>query len=87
MRERLEAFRDAVIETADYVQAARFDNRCRAAGVQCGVVDMLLCALANRNGWTILTNDTGLIRCIEVVEREVIETDAKRRGQRLLELV
>ena len=87
LRERLEGFRDAAIDTADYVQAARLDNRCRAAGVQCGEVDMLLCAVAFRNAWTILTNDTGLVRCIEVVQREVIETDPKRRGQRLLELV
>jgi predicted nucleic acid-binding protein len=87
LRERLEDFPDAAIKTADYVQAARLDNRCRAAGVQCGEVDMLLCAVAISNGWTILTNDTGLVRCIEIVEREVIETDPKRRGQRLLEIV
>jgi predicted nucleic acid-binding protein len=87
LRERLEAFPDAAIVTADYVQAARLDNCCRAAGVQCGEVDMLLCAVAYSNGWTILTNDTALVRCIEVVEREVTETDPRRRGQKFLEVV
>lgn len=65
----LAAFPDAAIESADYVHAASLDNLCRAAGVQCGEVDMLLCSIADRNDWTILTNDNGLIRCIEVVER------------------
>jgi predicted nucleic acid-binding protein len=70
VRERLEAFADGPIEGADYVEAARLDNLCRRHGVQCGEVDMLLCAVAARNGWTILTTDAGLLRCIEVVERE-----------------
>jgi hypothetical protein len=69
LRTHLEAFPDAAIESLDYVQAAHLDNLCRAAGVQCGEVDMLLCAVADRNEWTILTNDKGLIRCIEVVQR------------------
>jgi hypothetical protein len=38
--------------------------------VQCGEVDMLLCAAALHYGWTILTSDTGLLRCIEVIETE-----------------
>jgi hypothetical protein len=52
------------------VEAARLDNLCRAKGVQCGEVDMLLCAAALHSGWTILTSDTGLLRCIEVIETE-----------------
>jgi len=85
--QRLAPFPDAAIESLDYVQAARLDNLCRSAEVQCGEVDMLLCAVAVRNGWTILTSDAGLIRCIEVVERGAIEPDPARKGRRLLESV
>jgi len=85
--QQLAAFPDAEIGSQDYVQAARLDNLCRAAGVQCGEVDMLLSAVAVRNGWTILTHDSGLTHCIEVVERDFIEVDSQRRGQRLLETV
>ena len=68
VRQHLDAFPDAAIESQDYIAAARLDNLCRTAGVHCGVVDMLLCAVAERNNWTILTNDGGLIRCLEVLE-------------------
>lgn len=87
LRLRLEAFPDEAIESRDYVQAARLDNLCRAAGVQCGEVDMLLCAVAERHGWTILTTDGGLLRCIEVVERQLFQTDPARKKQRLLEVL
>jgi predicted nucleic acid-binding protein len=68
LRSTLESFADEPITTAIYVEAARLDNLCRTRGVQCGEVDMLLCAAAQHYGWTILTCDAGLLRCIEVVE-------------------
>lgn len=83
LHEKLAAFPDAPIESTDYVQAAQFGSLCRASGVQCGTVDMLLIAVAFRNGWTILTNDAGLMRCIEIVERKAIQSDPARRGQTL----
>lgn len=87
LRESLESFPDALIASSDYVHAARLDNLCRANGVQCGEVDMLLCAVAERNGWTILTNDLGLIRCIGVIERDMSWREPARRGRALLEVV
>ena len=82
VRERLEAFADERIESADYVQAARLDNLCRRHGVQCGEVDMLLCSVSARNGWTILTTDAGLLRCIEVVKREMSRASEPRQRRR-----
>ena len=70
LRSILDAFADEPITTAIYVEAARLDNVCRARGVQCGEVDMLLCATALDYGWTILTSDAGLLRCIQVVESD-----------------
>ena len=86
LRERLGAFPDAAIEATDYVQAARLDNLCRAAGVRCGEIDMLLCAVATRNEWTILTNDDGLMRCIEIIEHHGPDTQPERQGWRLQEI-
>lgn len=80
----LAAFPDAAIESEDYVQAARFDNLCRASGAQCGTVDMLLIAVAFRRGWTILTNDDGLMRCIDIVERKAVVADPAKREHKLL---
>lgn len=83
LRSRLDAFADEGISPADFIDAARLDNLCRKHGAQCGVVDMLLCAIAVRNGWTILTTDGALLRCIEVVEREVFGADAGKHGRSL----
>jgi predicted nucleic acid-binding protein len=63
----LEPFPDEELTTADYVEAARLFNICRDRGVECGVVDILICAAAVRRGFDILTNDTGLLRCIQVL--------------------
>jgi predicted nucleic acid-binding protein len=70
LRSILDAFADEPITTAIYVEAARLDNLCRKRGVQCGEIDMLLCATALHYGWTILTSDAGLLRCIQVVESD-----------------
>lgn len=83
----LNAFRDEPIEALDYVHAARLDNMCRLAGVQCGSVDMLLCAVAEQNQWSILTNDGGLQRCIEVVERELFSNNEEIKGRTLTQEV
>jgi predicted nucleic acid-binding protein len=68
LRGALESFSDEPITTLDYEEAARLHNRCRNRGVECGPVDILICAVAARRRWSILTNDRGLKRCIEVVQ-------------------
>ena len=57
LRERLADFEDIPILTADYEQAARFYNLCRAHGVTGGGVDLLICAVADRLGLPIFTTD------------------------------
>jgi predicted nucleic acid-binding protein len=66
----LDPFLDETIATEDYVEAARLFNVCRDHGIECGPVDILICAVAVRNGHEILTNDQGLIRCIAVLRSE-----------------
>ena len=68
----LNPFLDEAIEASDYIEAARFFNRCRNHGFQCGLVDILICAVAARNRYGILTYDQGLMRCIEALRAEGI---------------
>ena len=66
-RELLDPFLDEEITSDDYIEAARLFNLCRDHGVECGPVDILICSVAVRHGFGILTSDKGLIRCIEVL--------------------
>ncbi len=57
LRNRLESFPDLPIFTEDYVVAAQFFNRCRSKGVQGSNTDLLICAVAVRNKFSIYTTD------------------------------
>lgn len=57
LRERLRAFVDPVVELEDYEEAARGSNVCRAKGIATSAPDMLLCAMAIRREWHVLTTD------------------------------
>jgi predicted nucleic acid-binding protein len=66
----LESFPDKPIPTSHYEEAARLFNLCRTRGVECGAIDILICAVALKERWSILTTDGGLMRCIEVLRAE-----------------
>jgi predicted nucleic acid-binding protein len=57
LRIPLRSFPDEVVDTSDYEEAAKAGNRCRANGVVVSIVDILLCAVANKRLWTIFTTD------------------------------
>jgi predicted nucleic acid-binding protein len=57
LRERLEAFPDLHIDTADYERAALCFNQCRARGIQGSNTDYLICALALRLDLPVFTVD------------------------------
>lgn len=57
LRLRLRDFDDEVLTTADFEEAARCSNRCRAAGIAGSATDFLLCAAALRRGAPIYTTD------------------------------
>lgn len=57
LRDYLQAFDDPALEAADYEDAARMHNRCRARGVAGSAIDFLLCAVASRRNWQIFTTD------------------------------
>lgn len=66
----LDPFRDEPIDPGDFVEAARYFNLCRDRGIECGPVDILICAVAVRMQYDILTSDKGLKRCIQVLRAE-----------------
>lgn len=70
VRDLLDPFLDEKIAAEDYVQAAHLFNLCRDHGVECGPIDILICAVAIRNEYGILTTDAGLIRCIQALRSE-----------------
>jgi predicted nucleic acid-binding protein len=57
LRDHLRAFPDTSVTTEDYEEAAIYFNRCRDKGVQGSNTDFLICAVAVRNGFSILTTD------------------------------
>jgi predicted nucleic acid-binding protein len=65
LRTSLAAFRDEPIDTPDYEEAARLYNVCRTQRVECGPVDILICAVAVRRKWSVLANDARLNKCLQ----------------------
>src|SRR5262252_2089565 len=57
LRVHLRSFPDEVVDTSDYEEAAKSGNRCRTKGVAVSIVDILLCAIAIKRQWAILTTD------------------------------
>lgn len=68
LRTALKVFPDESLTSAHYEEAARLFNLCLKSGVQCGPIDILICAVAQQNQWSILTYDQGLMRCLEVLK-------------------
>jgi len=66
----LDPFRDEEIAAEDFVDAARLFSICRDHSVACGAVDILICAIAARLHYDILTNDQGLRRCIQLLRTQ-----------------
>jgi predicted nucleic acid-binding protein len=67
LKAKLDAFRDEPLETADYEHAARLYNAAMAHGIRCGTIDILICAVALRREWEVLSNDSGLNRCLQAI--------------------
>lgn len=57
LRDRLRAYDDLTLVREDHEEAAACFNRCRAAVVQGGAVDFLICAVALRRRLPVLTTD------------------------------
>ncbi len=69
VKSALAPFVDERIDTADYEYAAQLYNECRNRGFEAGPVDMLICAVATRRHWQVLSNDSGLNHCLAVAQK------------------
>ena len=65
----LDPYLDEPINTNDHLYAARVYNECRNQGVEAGTVDILICAVAVRRGWEVLSGDGGLNRCLAATKK------------------
>ena len=57
LRNYLRDFPDIALVAEDYEEAARASNQCRQSGIASSLVDMLICAVALRRDWQILSTD------------------------------
>ncbi len=62
LRDDLRSFADEPLHTDDYERAAEHFNTCWASGVQGSNTDFLLCAVAERRSFPILTTDADFAR-------------------------
>lgn len=62
LRDHLRAFPDEPITAIDYERAADCCNLCRAKGIQGSNTDFLLCAVAERYRFPILTTDDDFLK-------------------------
>ena len=71
LRDRLRAFADEPLTSADFEVAAECFDSCRAHGVQGSNTDFLICALAQRLDIPIFTTDEDFDRFAEVLPIEL----------------
>lgn len=67
IRAFLRPFPDQPLDIEDYELAAQANNTCRAKGVALSAVDALICALALRKDFPILTTDIDFKRYARVL--------------------
>lgn len=74
LREKLRAFPDLRLETADYELAAQFFNDCRGKGIQGSNTDFLMCAFGHRRDMPIFTADKDFDEYSRVLEVKLYRT-------------
>ena len=79
LRDHLSAFADEPLGSEDYERAAEHFNTCRAAGVQGSNTDFLLCAVAERRAYPVLTTDADFTRYAALLPFTLHSVDGSRR--------
>jgi len=67
LRIYLRPFPDEAIDTTDHEEAAKAGNQCRGKGIVVSIVDILMCAIAVRHNWSILTTDPDFSNYAKVI--------------------
>lgn len=74
LRDYLRAFEEPGIDAYDYEEAATMCNQCRKRGVAGSAIDFLICAIAARRKWEIITADHDFERYAKVLGVKLFET-------------
>ncbi len=69
VKSALAPFPDEPIDSEDHEDAARLYNECRSRSLEAGPIDTLICAVAVRRNWEVLSNDGGLHRCLAIARK------------------
>ena len=80
LRDYLRAFPDISLAPEDYEEAAAFFNRCRGKGVQGSNTDFLICAVAARRQFAILTTDADFTHYAKLLPIQLHPLRASRSG-------
>ena len=67
LKDHLRAFTDETLATADFERAAAHFNSCRQRGIQGSNTDFLICAVAERRGYPILTSDEDFVAFAKIL--------------------
>ena len=73
LKQKLKAFTDLGIDTADYEKAAEFYNYCRMKGIQGSQIDFLICSVAYNHKLSIFTTDNDFIKYAKYIEIKIHE--------------
>ena len=74
LRKTLRAYQDEPVGIEDYEIAAKVHNQCRSKGVLGSTVDFLICAIAMRREWAILSTDPDFGRYAKVLPLTLLRT-------------
>jgi predicted nucleic acid-binding protein len=72
LRNALRSYDDTAVETEDHEEAARMSNTCRKHGVAGSPIDLLICAVAARRHWKILTTDGDFTRYARILNVQLL---------------
>jgi predicted nucleic acid-binding protein len=76
LRDLLRAFRDVPLDQQDYEQGGEMHNACQAKGIAGNSVDFLICAVAARRTWLILTLDRDFDRYASCLSIDVLSANS-----------
>jgi predicted nucleic acid-binding protein len=67
LKQYLSSFDDIELRVQDYEEAARMHNECRAKGIAGSPIDLLICAVANRQHWPVFTTDHDFVQYAKIL--------------------
>lgn len=73
LRDKLAPFHSIPLKEEDFVRAADFSNQCRKKGIQGAHTDFLICSIAYRMDYPILTTDNDFTEYAKVLPIKIYQ--------------